>query len=835
MENYIKSVSDNLPSSLVLLKAGDDRKHPLCKAWTSKKESDVYNPNWTNYAMLTGEASGVWVLDIDNKGTNLEDMQEWFLDNQFDPTCDSFLVETPSGGWHIYFKYDKRVKNFPKSYKKVNDLQGNGKCVMFIGTSFKKGYIIKDDNIVEYKHYDPYTVLNDAEIQYAPDFIIEAILEEAKGSKTAVKEELPIQPSYSSDNITPETQSICDDDVVEACLTHPTGYDSFRYCSKDEKKRYMHELTRIINTSHIKAYYDWVGVGNMYIYELGDDGFPMFLEYCKRDVQGFESLNKDEYLREAELRKKWNKFPTDGYTGDPKTVASLLKWAKEDNPNEYEKIMKRLNKKNEIAKKEEKIAKKEEKILLNANLLNMAPDSDNFINRFVEDDFTMVKLLRHLDDTVFSTKIEAYEYIRDNLHKVCLLTGLEMLVTKNDNNTIGFYKLKDFPETLIKTEDYDPMDPTKLNKILFNNRNFICRYDKADVYPNNHNCPNNDFNLWTPFYCDTIKEYTEMSEARDIILKHIMIICNNVEESYNYVINWIANMIKYPWQKAPMLLFLAEQGAGKGAFLDFLERLIGSKKFHTSSEPDRDVWGTFNGLMVGKILIHLEELSKKQCKDADDKIKKLTTSGVIDINKKGKDQTQIYSHHKFIISTNKLESVRIERTDRRFFATDCSNELIRNKAYFVNFYKLINDPNVIKTMAVYFQSLTVPEVYLNVKIPMTPLKETLMNLSKDKYQLWLDNYALGKSGQIELRTSECYEKFKKFAEENHIAINEVNMVRFGVNIQRNNNVIKGKHTKYGNQIIIDMDAVNRDQGIELDPEEEQDERGEDEFEDLKTL
>lgn len=609
-------------------------------------------------------------------------------------------------------------------------------------------------------------------------------------------------------NITPETRS---DDDVKALSS---GYDSFRYCNKKEKIQYMHDFTKIININHIKSYNDWVGVGNMYINELGDDGFPMFLEYCKRDTKGFEQLDDDEYLREAKLRKKWTGFPTENYTGILKTVASLMEWAKEDNPDEYEKIIKKLNKKNQMTKKEEKIAKKEEKIELDAYLLNMKPDSDNFINKFIDDDFTMIKFLRYLDNTIFENNIQAYEYIRDNLHRVCLLTGLETLMTKDDDERVGVYKLKEFPETLIKTEDYDPMDKLTLNKILFNNRNFICRYDKADVYPNDHDCPSNQFNLWKSLYCDTIKEYTEMPQAREFLLRHILIICNNVETSYNYVINWIANMLQRPWEKVPMMLFLSEQGAGKGAFIDLLERLIGSKKFLTSCEPERDVWGSFNGPMVGKLLVHLEELSKIQCKDADHRMKKLTTSGTIEINRKMKDQLTIKSHHKFIISTNKLETVKIEKRDRRFFATKCSDELIGNKDYFIKYYKLIEDPNVIKTMAVYFQSLTVPEIYLSNKIPMTPLKETLMELSKDKYQLWLDNYAIGKSGQIELRTSECYDNFKRFAENNHMAINEVNMVKFGKYLQNNNNVKKGKHTKFGNQIIIDFDAINKELGID---------------------
>ena len=59
----------------------------------------------TGYCIKTGHWSGVTVIDVDKPD------REWFdkfwAQSGLEPTT---TVETPSGGLHLYYKYDKRLK-----------------------------------------------------------------------------------------------------------------------------------------------------------------------------------------------------------------------------------------------------------------------------------------------------------------------------------------------------------------------------------------------------------------------------------------------------------------------------------------------------------------------------------------------------------------------------------------------------------------------------------------------------------------------------------------------------------------------------------------------------
>lgn len=731
MEKYIKSISENLPSNIILLKAYKDEKRPYGLSWTTRTESDKYDPNWTNYAMLTGSKSGIWVLDIDNKEDNVEKMFEWFEKHDFDPTSDAFTVQTPSEGFHIYFKYDSRIKGY-KIYNNYNDIQSDGHCVIFIGSEYPKG---------------SYELVNDSPITSAPEFIIEAITGKSNN----------ICNVSESDDLTPEVESLIS-----------TDYDY----PLDNKYERILGLLKLLKKNRCTNYSEWLNIGIIIKNELGEKGFELFNEFSKKDMKLYEETDRGTGLSgEALARYKWDTFKKDGTL----LLGSLVYRVKEDNPKAFEK------QEDKDKKKKDKDKERKDK-----------------------------ELFKDLLDEAFREQVEEFEKTH------CKIVNNGMYI-RHINNKI---------DVLSKTkisESYYHIPSSLSDKTRFINDWFkysdIRRYDIMDIYPDKHNCPPNCFNLWTDFYCDTIHDYIEMPEERDLILNHIKILCDHDKEVYNYIIRWIANMLQYPYRKSTMITFYAQQGAGKGCLLKMLSNMIGDDKYHSTANPDRDVWGNFNGLMTGKSLINLDEMEKKLALEADGKIKNLITEGILTINDKCISQFKVKSYHRFIITTNNLETIKISKDDRRNVLIQSSSELIGNKEYFNHMWKIIEDPNVIKTMAVYFKSLNVPEIYLNVDRPMTELKRDLIDMCKSKYDMWLDHYAMNKSGIIQIRTSTCYDDFKKFAEDNHMAINEVNVVKFGKYLQQNKNVKKGQKTKFGNQVIIDIDAINREQGIEPEIQE----------------
>lgn len=101
-----------------------------------------------NIGIITGEASGVVVFDIDNKNNGIKNWEELIRANGNLP--ETFIISTGSGGYHYYFKYESDLKNLLNSYKILGfsfDFKTNGGMVVFPGSVVGKG---------EYRVYSGY-------------------------------------------------------------------------------------------------------------------------------------------------------------------------------------------------------------------------------------------------------------------------------------------------------------------------------------------------------------------------------------------------------------------------------------------------------------------------------------------------------------------------------------------------------------------------------------------------------------------------------------------------------------------------------------------------------
>lgn len=114
--------------------------------------------------------SGIVVIDTDMKTVdgeaNLMTLAEGdpIREAQFDPAY-TFTVQTTSGGRHRYFRTDKRLSN---SVGKVAD----GIDIRAAGSGEDGGLVVAPGSVVAGK---PYTIVSDADIADAPDWLVELI------------------------------------------------------------------------------------------------------------------------------------------------------------------------------------------------------------------------------------------------------------------------------------------------------------------------------------------------------------------------------------------------------------------------------------------------------------------------------------------------------------------------------------------------------------------------------------------------------------------------------------------------------------------------------------
>lgn len=102
-----------------------------------KSESDFRNlcakyPECDGIALATGKPSGVFVVDVDVKGNKRGDISLQKLEEQFGALPATMKSVTPSGGFHLFFKYPEGG-NVGCSVSKVApgiDIRGDGGYVV---------------------------------------------------------------------------------------------------------------------------------------------------------------------------------------------------------------------------------------------------------------------------------------------------------------------------------------------------------------------------------------------------------------------------------------------------------------------------------------------------------------------------------------------------------------------------------------------------------------------------------------------------------------------------------------------------------------------------------
>ena len=178
MESKREDIISDLLSRGVRLFPQDRNKKPCVKKWpeVATCDTDVLL-EWgkkfpqANWACLCGEASGILVIDIDVKGTD-DGLGSWdtLVDGRDLP--DTYTVQTPSGGKHIYFQWDDSL-----DFTKIPDLApgveviGSRQCCTIAGSFYASGA--------------SYRLEHDGEFAPAPDWLL-TLIKQAKKPKREI-------------------------------------------------------------------------------------------------------------------------------------------------------------------------------------------------------------------------------------------------------------------------------------------------------------------------------------------------------------------------------------------------------------------------------------------------------------------------------------------------------------------------------------------------------------------------------------------------------------------------------------------------------------------------
>lgn len=305
-----------------------------------------------------------------------------------------------------------------------------------------------------------------------------------------------------------------------------------------------------------------------------------------------------------------------------------------------------------------------------------------------------IEMLKQMNKRLIYIK-KTSNFVVPTCDTICVYDDEGNITSTKQKSTYEVKKLADVKLDFAKeifeysfTDDEGKNKTIKINP-LYEWINWIDRNEKEkiDFDPHNKNNPY-IFNIWCGYNInkDNCQDADEL-EAQPM-LDHIKNIwCRDVEEDYDYVMNYLSHIIQKPYKKTGVCLALhSKQGAGKGVVLKAIERIIGDMHYSQNSNAER-VFGKFNGLLEAKTLINLDEAFWGGDKKLEGQIKNQITETTQTIEKKTLNTYNINDYCNYIITTNNDWFAGVDEEDRRYFCLELSNEYsgrtsAKNEKYF---------------------------------------------------------------------------------------------------------------------------------------------------------
>lgn len=130
--------------------------------------------------------------------------------------------------------------------------------------------------------------------------------------------------------------------------------------------------------------------------------------------------------------------------------------------------------------------------------------------------------------------------------------------------------------------------------------------------------------------------------------------------SMEYLLDWLANAIR--GRNFTILTAIGEPGIGKGVLGEIMSGLVGYDNF--ARVRDTVFKKQFNAPLRNKQIVYVDEVAITSNEEAD-RIKDVVNDR-LEIERKGKDAEEVNNHASFYLTSNRMDAIKIESSDRRF-------------------------------------------------------------------------------------------------------------------------------------------------------------------------
>jgi len=308
-------------------------------------------------------------------------------------------------------------------------------------------------------------------------------------------------------------------------------------------------------------------------------------------------------------------------------------------------------------------------------------------------------------------------------------------------------------QKISKGRSTDAEDEVGMDQMMKRCQDVIPTFSKETFKPMGHKLIRGEYNTWSSFKAQTSK--TEEEEAIDMtvvqpILDFIReVIADENEISNTYIMSWLSHIICKPWRKTEVALFLHsdEKGTGKSTLGHWLKNYVFGSHISNVISGLSKLTQKHNTVIQKKIFTLVEEIPavSGEFHSQFDIMKHLITDPECMIEPKGIDPFPVPNFVNFMLISNNLMALKLERGDRRYCCFEVSAKRKADEQYWDNIHSEVLTEDSAKEFYKYLKYMPDSDKVSLRKIPKTDLRQTMIQNSIPTHQQFF----------IDIKDSEC--------------------------------------------------------------------------------
>jgi phage/plasmid-associated DNA primase len=176
-----------------------------------------------------------------------------------------------------------------------------------------------------------------------------------------------------------------------------------------------------------------------------------------------------------------------------------------------------------------------------------------------------------------------------------------------------------------------------------------------------------------------------------------------------------------------LLITSEAKGIGKSTLGTVVRRLVGEQ--NSRVVQTKDLKSSFDGWLMGKLVVHVDEVYEAGNWDLANKLKPLITEPTVSANIKYGPQIEIENYARFIMFSNHGAPLNIENGDRRYFVFN-SKAQPKPDDYYETLYCEIEAPAAMNALYAFLSKRDLSGFNPFKRPPMTEAKQQLIEHSE---------------------------------------------------------------------------------------------------------